>query len=248
MNLTNLLDKLTRLSASFSQQGTAFERMMRTYLQTDPLYSDRFEKVFSWMEWPDRPTRERDTGIDLVGIERGRELYGEVAASLDQLETVLAGLDAGRVATEVPALRIGCSAEYFSTEVVGRIATSGLRLVARLEDDGALLTDLERGELDVAITSTTPPRRAFGSAPISEKRFLLVGAPDCAPPAALSSTRALGDWLVDKPWAVYSLEFPITRRFWQTQLGRPFAADLRLYPNIMMHIYQDLYLPESAKK
>ena len=70
MNLTDLLDKLTRLSASFSQQGTAFERMMRTYLQTDPLYSDRFEKVFSWMEWPDRPTKERDTGIDLVGIER----------------------------------------------------------------------------------------------------------------------------------------------------------------------------------
>ena len=71
MNLTDLLEKLTRLSASFSQQGTAFERMMRTYLQTDPLYSDRFEKVFSWMEWPNRPTRERDTGIDLVGIERG---------------------------------------------------------------------------------------------------------------------------------------------------------------------------------
>ncbi|MHB8191380.1 MAG: type ISP restriction/modification enzyme [Ferrimicrobium sp.] len=70
MNLTDLLDKLTRLSANFSQQGTAFERMMRTYLQTDPLYCDRFEKVFSWMEWPDRPTRERDTGIDLVGIER----------------------------------------------------------------------------------------------------------------------------------------------------------------------------------
>jgi predicted helicase len=46
MNLTDLLDKLTLLSASFSQQGTAFERMMGTYLQTDPLYSDRFEKVF----------------------------------------------------------------------------------------------------------------------------------------------------------------------------------------------------------
>jgi len=61
MNLTDLLEKLTRLSASFSQQGTAFERMMRTYLQTDPLYPDRFEKVFSWMEWPDRPTRGNAT-------------------------------------------------------------------------------------------------------------------------------------------------------------------------------------------
>ncbi|MCI2976338.1 MAG: DEAD/DEAH box helicase family protein, partial [Ferrimicrobium sp.] len=69
MNLTDLLEKLTRLSASTSQQGTAFERMMQTYLQTDPMFSQRFEKVFSWMEWPDRPDRERDTGIDLVGIE-----------------------------------------------------------------------------------------------------------------------------------------------------------------------------------
>jgi DNA-binding transcriptional LysR family regulator len=168
------------------------------------------------------------TPSGVVATERGRELYGEVAASLDQLETVLAGLDVGRVATQSPALRIGCSAEYFSTEVVGRIATSGLRVVARFADDGALLSDLERGELDVAITSTTPSRRAFGLAPIGEKRFLLVGAPDRTPQAAMSSTKALGDWLVDIPWAAYSLEFPITRRFWQTQLGRPFGADLRV--------------------
>jgi len=53
MNLTDLLDKFTRLFASFTQLGIAFEQMMRTYLQTDPLYADRFEKVFSWLEWPD---------------------------------------------------------------------------------------------------------------------------------------------------------------------------------------------------
>jgi DNA-binding transcriptional LysR family regulator len=167
------------------------------------------------------------TPSGVVATERGRELYGEVAASLDQLETVLAGLDVGRMA-ESPALRIGCSAEYFSTEVVGRIATSGLRVVARFAEDSALLTDLERGELDVAVTSMTPSRRAFGAAPIGEKRFVLVGAPDHTPQAALTSTKVLGDWLIDKPWTAYSLEFPITRRFWQTQLGRPFGAELRL--------------------
>ncbi|SHE94159.1 Predicted helicase [Ferrithrix thermotolerans DSM 19514] len=70
MNLTDLLEKLTLLSANSTQQGNAFERLMRAYLQTDPLYASRFEKVFSWMEWPDRPAGERDTGIDLVGIER----------------------------------------------------------------------------------------------------------------------------------------------------------------------------------
>lgn len=47
MNLTEPLDRLTRFSVSFSQQESAFERMTRTYLQIDPLYCDRFEKVFS---------------------------------------------------------------------------------------------------------------------------------------------------------------------------------------------------------
>ena len=50
MNLMEPLARLTRFSGSFSQQGSAFERMMRTYLQIDPLYCDRFETVFSWSD------------------------------------------------------------------------------------------------------------------------------------------------------------------------------------------------------
>ncbi|WP_298344091.1 hypothetical protein [Ferrimicrobium sp.] len=43
---------------------------MRAYLMTDSLFADRFEKMFTWMDWPERLAGERDTGIDLVGIER----------------------------------------------------------------------------------------------------------------------------------------------------------------------------------
>lgn len=70
MNLTELLAKLEHLAANTSQQGTAFERMMRNYLMIDPLYADRFEKIYMWSEWPERPVGEHDTGIDMVGIER----------------------------------------------------------------------------------------------------------------------------------------------------------------------------------
>ena len=70
MNLTDLLAKLAVLAANKRQQGDAFERMMLSYLRTDPLFADRFDKVFFWMDWPDRPASEPDTGIDLVGIER----------------------------------------------------------------------------------------------------------------------------------------------------------------------------------
>jgi DNA-binding transcriptional LysR family regulator len=34
--------------------------------------------------------------------------------------------------------------------------------------------------------------------------------------------------LTGRPWVTYSHELPITRRFWQRALGRPFAGDLRL--------------------
>jgi DNA-binding transcriptional LysR family regulator len=48
------------------------------------------------------------------------------------------------------------------------------------------------------------------------------------PDSPFDSLPALGDWLVGQSWVAYSLELPITRRFWQTHLRRPFSARLRL--------------------
>jgi DNA-binding transcriptional LysR family regulator len=60
------------------------------------------------------------------------------------------------------------------------------------------------------------------------KRFTLVGAPVLAPGGPIASLSELGSWLVGKPWVAYSAELPMTRRFWQSGLGRPFGGDLRL--------------------
>lgn len=48
------------------------------------------------------------------------------------------------------------------------------------------------------------------------------------PEPELGSLPELGSWLSGRSWVAYSLELPITRRFWQTHLGRPFSARLRL--------------------
>lgn len=164
----------------------------------------------------------------MAPTERGRSLYAEVCSALDQLEVVLAGLDAGRLAQARPALRLGSSAELFSAEVLPRLAGSALSVVAHFGDDGELLGRLERGELDVVLTSATPPRRSITAQQGGEKRFVLVGALDQAREAGFSSLRQLGDWLTGKDWVAYSLELPVTRRFWQSHLGRPFSANLRL--------------------
>lgn len=164
----------------------------------------------------------------MTPTERGRSLYGEVCSALDQLEAVLAGLDAGRVTQARPALRLGSSAELFSAEVLPRLAASALSVVAHFADDVELLARLEHGDLDVVLTSATPPRRSISAQHVGDKRFMLVGAPHQASEAGFGSLRHLGDWLTGQDWVAYSLELPVTRRFWQAHLDRPFSANLRL--------------------
>ena len=50
-------------------QGQVFERLVKAFLSEDPLFRERFSRVFLWQEWPGRKG-ERDTGIDLVAEER----------------------------------------------------------------------------------------------------------------------------------------------------------------------------------
>lgn len=50
-------------------QGRRFERLMKRYFEIDPLYQNRFEKVWLWNDWPGRGNIP-DIGIDLVAQER----------------------------------------------------------------------------------------------------------------------------------------------------------------------------------
>ena len=179
---------------------------------------------------------ERSIGSPLFartsgGVEptpRGRDLYAQVVDSLDRLEHVLVGLDAGAVAAPPAALRFGSTAEFFSYQVVPRIDPGSPALVARFGNDDQIIELLAHGELDVAVTSTTPGRRSIHAMPIGTKRFVLVGAPALTPPSSVGTIEQLGAWLMGKPWVAYSAELPMTRRFWQSSLGRAFGGDLRL--------------------
>jgi DNA-binding transcriptional LysR family regulator len=165
-------------------------------------------------------------GVEPTGS--GVALYAQTASALDQLEAVLAGLDERPPDQSTAPLRVGSTAEFFSSLVLPMIGDTELAIVASFGDDAVLQEQLERGELDVAIMTSVPGRRSFEAVPIGQKRFALVGSPQIVPRVPFASLSALGDWLVGQPWVAYSLELPITRRFWQTHLGRPFAARLRL--------------------
>ncbi|MFJ6279659.1 restriction endonuclease [Arthrobacter subterraneus] len=68
-SFATLLDKLYFTAPTEKEKGSRFERLMKSYLQTEPKYVDTYSDVWLWQEWPGRQGKV-DTGIDLVARER----------------------------------------------------------------------------------------------------------------------------------------------------------------------------------
>ncbi len=168
----------------------------------------------------------KSTGMEPT--QQGRELYARVAEPLDGLEAVLRDLDAGAVHAPEPPVRFGSTPEFFSAQVLPLLVDLDLAVVVTFGSDQELFSLLDRGELDVVVTSSTPPRRGIDATTMGANRFVLVAAPTVAPSTALDSPEDAATWLANRPWVSYSLELPRTRRFWLSAFGRPFGARLRL--------------------
>lgn len=65
----DILHEFREAATSNRDMGDRFERLIATYLITDPMQAERFSDVWLWTEWPDRGNQP-DTGIDLVAKER----------------------------------------------------------------------------------------------------------------------------------------------------------------------------------
>ncbi len=65
-----LLDQFEASAKTRTAKGRRFEQFCESYFRVDPYWQDRFEHVWSWMDWPGREGRT-DTGVDLVARELG---------------------------------------------------------------------------------------------------------------------------------------------------------------------------------
>lgn len=69
MSFKKILEKYRKISFSERDKGNRFERLIQTYLQTDPKYAHHFKKVWLWNEFPGKSDLGGgDTGIDLVAL------------------------------------------------------------------------------------------------------------------------------------------------------------------------------------
>ena len=65
-----------RQSPSNAERGIKFEKLMVRYFELDPMLASTYDRVWRWIDWPDRKGKA-DTGIDLVA--RARDT-GEITA------------------------------------------------------------------------------------------------------------------------------------------------------------------------
>ena len=65
----DILNELRALATSMADKGTRFEKLMKAFFLTDPIWADQFEEVWLWSEWPGNGGKH-DTGIDLVAKPR----------------------------------------------------------------------------------------------------------------------------------------------------------------------------------
>jgi predicted helicase len=72
--LNTVLQQFRDDARSNRDLGDRFERMMHRYFELDPLYADRFAKLWMWNDWPDKG-RVGDVGVDLVARERATGEY-----------------------------------------------------------------------------------------------------------------------------------------------------------------------------
>lgn len=65
MKIIEVLDEFRKIFSNERDKGTAFEKIVKIYLENEPKYKAVIEKVWTWSEFPYRENIG-DTGIDLV--------------------------------------------------------------------------------------------------------------------------------------------------------------------------------------
>lgn len=159
--------------------------------------------------------------------ERGRALYSEVFEAVDRIERVR------REMRLVPdngpkTLHLGMAAEYFTRFALPRLEELENDLILTFGPPEVLFPRLEEGILDAVVSTRKPASNALQHHALLPKHFLLVGSPDKERLPAEVPTDEVAGYLGRQNWVSYTLEFPVTRRFWSQVLNAPFRARRRL--------------------
>ena len=91
VTIHEVLGELRASALDERDKGDKFERLVQSFLRTDPEWTAKFDDVWTWTEWPERGTRA-DTGIDLVAKVRETDTFAAIQCKFyDEHSTVAKG-------------------------------------------------------------------------------------------------------------------------------------------------------------
>jgi predicted helicase len=141
-----LLEEFDASAKTTAAKGNRFEKFCEAYFQTDPLWVERFDAVWLWMDWPGR-AGQPDTGIDLVARERGT---GDLVAIQCKFYAPTASLSWSGVSTFVGMLG---QPQFTSGMIVSTAGSESPKVEVNLEAHAKDTTiwrvdDFERSAID----------------------------------------------------------------------------------------------------
>jgi DNA-binding transcriptional LysR family regulator len=164
----------------------------------------------------------------MIPTEEGKRLYTQVAAAIEQLESI----PTKNTASSAPQIiRIGTPQEFFTERILNQLPKNGLYTI-RFGLTQELVEQLLEGQLDVVIATQKIARSDLDYQLILEENFWLVAPPDTIVPIAedilQTDLTQLEQWLRGQAWIAYSEDLPIVRRFWRVVFGRRLDIKPRL--------------------
>lgn len=80
MDIKDIYEQIVSESVDTKQQGTRYERAVKWFLENDPAWSSRLEKVWMWADSPTNGGDKGDYGIDLVARDATDGTYWAIQA------------------------------------------------------------------------------------------------------------------------------------------------------------------------
>lgn len=177
-------------------------------------------------------------------------LYGQVIGPVEQLERAEATYRK-RASQVKPTVQIGSPHEFFSQVFARRIHELDFNVRVALGAASVLLSEVEQGTLDMAISVIHPRRYDVDIKPFFTEKLLLVGNSRVRQTELEQLVRderwkEAEAWLDQRTWYAYSGNLTIIRRFWRNNFGkrptmRPayIIPDLNLIKRCLMYSHQE---------
>lgn len=92
MTIHEVLGQLRSTALDERDKGDRFEKLVQSFLRTDPEWTAKFDQVWTWTDWPERAGRH-DTGIDLVAKLRESDQFAAIQCKFYAADSSVAKKD-----------------------------------------------------------------------------------------------------------------------------------------------------------